>query len=105
MSEYGFDWFSFIGLLLTGAGMLGAVWYRLHTQITTHREYAIKDLAKLEQAIGVQVAALHMVVSEFKLEVARNYATNAAIREVESRIVAAIDRLGDRFDKFSEHRT
>lgn len=115
MSEYGFPWFEFIGLLLTGAGMLAGVWYRLHTQITTHREYVLKDLAKLEQgfakeiakldqAHSVQIAALNMVIGDFKLEVARNYATNNSIREVEQRVVDAIDRLGDRLDKFLENR-
>jgi hypothetical protein len=39
--EPSFPWFEFIGLLLTGAGMLAGVWYRLHTQITTHREYVL----------------------------------------------------------------
>jgi hypothetical protein len=52
----------------------------------------------------VQIAALNMVIGDFKLEVARNYATNAAIKEVEDRIVQAIDRLGDRLDKFVDNR-
>jgi biopolymer transport protein ExbB/TolQ len=41
-------------------------------------------------------------LAEFKLLVARDYATNNAIREVEERVVAAIERLGDRLDKFVE---
>jgi len=38
-------------------------------------------------------------LSDFKLEVAKNYATNIAIQAVEERIVVAIDKLGDRLDK------
>jgi len=93
VSEYGFPWFEFISLLLAGAGMLGGVWYRLHTQITANREFA-----------SVQVAAVHMIIAEFKLQVAREYATNNAIREVEQRVVDAINRLGDRFENFFENQ-
>ena len=39
-------------------------------------------------------------LSEYKLSVAKEYATNAAMSIIEERIVAAIERLGDRFDKF-----
>lgn len=39
-------------------------------------------------------------LSEYKLLVAREYATSEAINQVEERVVEAINRLGDRFDKY-----
>jgi hypothetical protein len=96
-------WFPLIGLLLTGITMLSGVWYRLHSQINSNREHATKEAADIRQANALQFSAVYAVLAEFKLEVARNYATNAAIREVENRIVAAIERLGDRLDKFSDN--
>ena len=100
----GFPWIEIATLLLTGAGALGGVWYRLNNQITINREFAATELTKRSQETSVQIAAIHLLVGEFKLEVARNYATNAAIKEVEDRIVQAIDRLGDRLDKFVDQR-
>jgi hypothetical protein len=91
--EYGFDWIGFVGLLLTGAAMLAGVWWKLH-----------QGTEKLRHDNAVQFAATAHVIAEFKLEVARNYATNNSIREVEQRVVDAIDRLGDRLDKFLENR-
>jgi uncharacterized membrane-anchored protein YhcB (DUF1043 family) len=41
-------------------------------------------------------------VDEFRVEVAKNYVTNSAIREFEERMVAAIDRLADRLDRLFE---
>lgn len=43
-------------------------------------------------------------LADFKLQVAREYATSDAIREVEERVVAAIERLGDRFDKWMDRQ-
>lgn len=37
-------------------------------------------------------------LSEFKLHVATTFATNAAIAQIEERLIGAIDRLGDRLD-------
>lgn len=75
-------WLQIAGLLVPGAGALMGVWYRLHNQI-----------------IANQTA-----LADFKLQVAKEYATTAAIKEVEDRIVQAIDRLGDRLDKFVDQR-
>lgn len=78
----GFPWLQFAGLLLTGMTVLAGVWWKLQAQIVTVKD----DLAA------------------FKLTAAEKYATNAAIKEVEDRIVGAIDRLGDRLDKFIDNR-
>lgn len=75
-------WLQLAGLLTTGVIALAGVWYRLHSQI-----------------ISVDKA-----LSDYKLQVAKEYATTNAIKEVEDRIVQAIDRLGDRLDKFVDNR-
>ena len=62
------------------AGAVGGVWWRLHVNIRSVE----KDL------------------DAYKLEVAKNYATNNAISQVEERVVQAIERLGDRLDRFLE---
>lgn len=43
-------------------------------------------------------------LAEFKLEVAKNYAGYAALRDMEARLVKAIDELGERLEKLSEDR-
>lgn len=77
-----FPWLEMASLLITGFCALCGVWYRLNIQII-----AVKD----------ELAA-------YKLVVAKEYATANSIREVEDRIVGAIDRLGDRLDKFIDNR-
>jgi len=78
-----------IVLLLTGAGALGGVWWAIHQRITKLAERVEQVRAK-----GAQELA------DYKLTVAREYATAAAIKEVESKVVEAINRLGDRFDRY-----
>ena len=41
-------------------------------------------------------------VAAFKLTVAKEYVTVAGLREIEDRMVAAIERLGDRLDRIFE---
>lgn len=43
-------------------------------------------------------------LSDFKQEVARDYASNRMIEQMESRLVTAIERLGDRLDRAFEVR-
>lgn len=78
MSEYGFPWIEIASLLLPGIFALAGVWWRLQSQITAGQ------------------AAL----ADYKLQVAEKYATNAAIKEVEQRIVETINRLGDRVENY-----
>lgn len=44
-------------------------------------------------------------LAEFKLDVAKHYAGYAALRDMEARLVKAIDELGERLEKLSEDRT
>ncbi|MBZ9856767.1 hypothetical protein LB566_23525 [Mesorhizobium sp. CA13] len=43
-------------------------------------------------------------LAEFKLDVAKHYAGYAALRDMEARLVKAIDELGERLEKLSEDR-
>lgn len=78
---------------MPGAGALAGVWYRLNTQITSTREFAAKSAADARQDLA-----------EYKLQVAKEYATTSAIKEFEVRIMSALDRLGDRFENFIDNR-
>lgn len=85
-------WTSLAAMLpVLGAG--AALWWKLNRQIDD-----------LKSKNAAQFAATAAVIADFKLEVARNYATNSSIREVEERVVQAIERLGDRLDKFLDNR-
>ncbi|PBC03287.1 hypothetical protein [Mesorhizobium sp. WSM3860] len=44
-------------------------------------------------------------LAEFKLDVAKHYAGYAALRDMEARLVKAIDELGERLEKLSEDRS
>jgi outer membrane protein assembly factor BamD (BamD/ComL family) len=50
------------------------------------------------------IRAVEKDLDAYKLEVAKYYATNNAISQVEERVVQAIERLGDRLDRFLENR-
>lgn len=66
----------------------------------------IRNLAqesnKNAQAALAHVAALQTEVMEFKIQVAKDYATNAAIDRVEGNLITSIERLGDRLDRLVE---
>lgn len=70
----------------------------------------IMRFGKLENAAEVAKQALTKAdmlsddLAEFKEKVAREYVTGAAIERVETRLVNAIDRLGDRLDRAFEAR-
>jgi len=52
-----------------------------------------------------RIGALGASFSLYREQVARDYIHREAMREVEDRLTAAIDRLGDRFDRFIETAT
>lgn len=83
------DFGSIAQTLLTVGGSVGATWWAIHRRIS-----AVERRAEEIRAKGAHELA------EFKLAVAQNYATHDAIKEIEGRIVEAISRLGDRFDKY-----
>jgi hypothetical protein len=113
-----FDFTINIGTIVTlvigfGAGV--AAWvtalYRIGghdtkmTELTGALGIAQASHGNLAERVETIRAKSAQELADFKLEVAKNYATNAAIMQVEERIVVAIDRLGDRFDKIIiDHR-
>lgn len=84
-----------IGFAITGLG----VWYNTRAQVQKNTE-TIKDqqdrIRILEEARGTTAREL----AEYKLQVAKEYATTNSIREIEERVVQAIEKLGARLDKF-----
>jgi hypothetical protein len=87
------------GLVLTGAGGFVVVIMRFG------KVEAVAEAA-LAAAEGAEIKAdtADKELSEFKERVAREYATSAMVVAVEGRVVAAIDRLGDRIDRILESR-
>lgn len=74
-----------------------------------------RDIAKAEgraeaayvAAAAVEQEAKRVAISlaEFKEKVARDYVSHEALRQMEDRLVGAIDRLADRMDKLFEPRS
>lgn len=56
------------------------------------------------ESAATRVERVERDLADFKERVARDYATAAMVAAVESRVVAAIDRLGDRLDRVLERR-
>ncbi|GLS29975.1 hypothetical protein SAMN04488498_104320 [Mesorhizobium albiziae] len=102
-----------LGNLLTiGALIVGALsaWFLLRGDVVSMKA-AQADQKEKHDALAASYAALQKraeeirargahELAEYKLIVAREYATNEAIKEVETTLVKAIDRLGDRFDNY-----
>ena len=96
-------------LAITGV----TVWYNTRAQVqkNTSDMKDVRDIlavanAKvalaLEKADEIRSRTAHEL-AEYKLQVAKEYATVNSIREVEERVVQAIERLGDRLDKFLDN--
>ena len=94
------DWTpsGFIGLaalVLTIVGLVATWAIRVNTgeRADSAAATAHKRLDELKSELG-----------SFKQEVARDYASNRMIEQMESRLVTAIERLGDRLDRAFEVR-
>jgi hypothetical protein len=62
------------------------------------------DVVALRKSFGSEIGDVKKDLAEFKVHVASTYASHDTIRQVEERLIAAIDRLGDRLDKVFEPR-
>lgn len=87
-----------------------SLWYNLRSQVQENAKN-IKDIFETVALTNAKVslaferldearAKTAHELAEYKLQVAKEYATNSVIREVEERLVQAIERIGDRFDKY-----
>ena len=65
-------------------------------ELESHRVTLAKALDRAEE---IRARTAHEL-AEYKLHVAKEYATIPLLAKVEERVVQAIDRLGDRLDKF-----
>lgn len=63
-------------------------------------ESAAKKVDSLEGEVG----RIKSDIADFKVHVAANYASNSTIEQMESRLIEAINRLGDRLDRVLEPR-
>ncbi len=50
--------------------------------------------------LHAKVDRIDREASDFREKVAREYVSRESLRELEERLVAAIERLGDRFDRY-----
>lgn len=87
-------------LIILGAHLIGVVVFLVRAADRSARaEIAAKDgearLKQLEERIAIEAAAL----AHFREQVAREYVSREAMRELEERVVKAIDRVGDRLDR------
>jgi hypothetical protein len=89
------EWTFTVGNLLTIIAMGGGA-FAAFVSLRTKAE----STAKTAEAAAAKAAEVEREFHKFQLEVATKYATTSAIAEVEQRVVDAINRLGDRLDKF-----
>lgn len=82
-------------LILTIVGLVATWAIKVNTgeRADSAAATALKRLDELKSELGA-----------FKQEVARDYASNRMIEQMESRLVTAIERLGDRLDRAFEVR-
>ncbi len=98
--------FAMLGFAIAGI----AAWYNLRAQVQKNADRIDTQALQLTTAnlkVGLALekadearAKTASEFSDYRLQVAREYATNNAVALIEERIVAAIERLGDRFDKY-----
>lgn len=95
-----------LGNILSLVGMIVAAiysWVVVRGQAASARQ-DVDDLQKSHDALARRVEEIRAKgaheLAEWKLYVAREYVTAATIKEVEERMIEAINRLGDRFDRY-----
>lgn len=85
-----------------GFGLSFAVfWLTFGGRIGTAETKATQALDQAKEAndkVGIQTAAFAL----YREQVAREYIHREVMREVEDRLTQAIDRLGERLDRFTE---
>lgn len=95
------QWLSFILVGIVPITAFATFWMSISSRLTkaeTNSEDAVKDIAKNCEKLN----ALSASYTAFREKVAAEYIHRQVMVEVEERMTAAIDRLGDRFDRFLE---
>lgn len=87
--------FAAISACVAVVGAIAAALRHQHIQIRAVQQDAVHEI----DAIREQLAATRRHLNDFQVEVAKNYTTNSVIQQVEDRLVAAINRIGDRLDQ------
>jgi len=92
-------------VIIAGSVVLG-FWMRFENRLTVASsradaaEKAVAEAKVLAADAHNRVTLLQAEFGLYRESVAREYIHREAMREIEDRLTAAIDRLGDRFDKF-----
>ncbi|MFG1399811.1 hypothetical protein [Roseixanthobacter pseudopolyaromaticivorans] len=63
---------------------------------------AIAKAENAAQTAGMKAEMLSADLAKFREQVAKDYVSRESMRELEDRVVGAIDKLGDRFDRMFE---
>jgi hypothetical protein len=107
-----FDFTVNVAAMIAIAATVGggiAAWVTMRIKVNRH-EAAMAEMEKANSALKAELKntaeraekirslGAHEL-AEFKLQVAREYATIATVREVKDEVVAAINRLSDRLDE------
>lgn len=95
------QWLSFMLFGMVPITAFATFWMSISSRLTkaeTNAEEAVKDIAKNCEKIN----ALNASYTAFREKVAADYIHRQVMGEVEDRLTAAIDRLGERFDRFLE---
>ncbi len=76
----------------------------LATQARAERKALSDRLDADRKAAADAAAAVRADLERHRLEVAKDYVSRDSLRELEERLVAAIERLGDRLDRVLDRR-
>lgn len=97
----GLEWAAIAAIAaLGGFGLAFATFWLTFGGRIGKSEAEAADAKVLARESNEKVALLATSFSMYREQIARDYIHREAMREVEDRLTAAIDRLGDRFDGF-----
>ena len=97
------EWPAIAALASTGgfASSFAVFWLTFGARIGKAETEATAANSGVKDALD-RVTRLGASFSTYREQVARDYIQREAMRELEDRLTAAIDRLGDRLDRFVE---
>lgn len=96
--------FAALGAVAAVAGFglaFATFWLTFGSRIATAESAAAAALAQAKDA-SEKTTLMSTSFALYREQVARDYIHREVMREVEDRLTAAIDRLGDRLDRFVE---